>query len=617
MGWLLNHRWNTDPIKRPRFVPSRTDFAAVHGIQATPDWQRRYDEACKDLDFRELHDHRYVRKMYATDNALLHWHDLQAQREAAENAVPLSLRVQVGQAFVGPIEAARQKYGDLHLQYSIMKSELELHKRRLEFNLTGNNPTLERIDAWAAADAARANAELERERQLGRPRKNSVTDAVEPIEERPGPDKWANYYALRALREREAERAALPSPVYPPLLPIRDRMRPIEHQPSPAPPPQPLPDDGADGDMRKRMRRMAGEGKLMHGAGFLDDLRNAFDPNKNGLNASVQHTKEAFDQSIAKTGEALGKAFDPNKNGLTGAVQHLSDQIKNVDWSAVKNQVGDALDPQKNGVTAAFEKFGGNTKSAFEDLGAKIRDSAQRDKASLDSAFAPLVHEFSDPNSALSQFVASAGIPLTPDQWKTKFEDPETYFTILSVLVTAAASVVTGGAATPEAVAATRALIAAARVITKAATGKPVGPDDIAGILQACIPQPGEVHPTTWLGAASSVGQQAIKAAAKNVISSNAKDRLAQMGETLASVSVASEAPSETPSEAPSETPAPQTVPSAPQAVPLGPQTVFPPLQGGSKRARASKSIDSSGLVERMVNHAHKRPRSLDLQYFI
>lgn len=355
--------------------------------------------------------------------------------------------------------------------------------------------------------------------------------------------------------------------------------------------------------LRKRMRRMAGEGKLMHGAGFLDDLRNAFDPNKNGLNASVQHTKEAFDQSIAKTGEALGKAFDPNKNGLAGAVQHLSDQIKNVDWGAVKNQVGDALDPQKNGVTAAFEKFGGDTKSAFEDLGAKIRDSAQRDKASLDSAFAPLVHEFTDPSSALSQFVASAGIPLTPDQWKTKFEDPETYFTILSVLVTAAASVVTGGAATPEAIAATKALIAAARVITKAATGKPVGPDDIAGILTACIPQPGAANPTTWLGAASSIGQQAIKAAAKNVVSSNAQDRLAQMGETLASVSVASETPA--------------TVPPAPQTAPQGPQTVFPPLQGGSKRARASKSVDSSGLLERIVNHAPKKLRSLDLRHFI
>ena len=603
MGWLLNHRWNTDPIRRPRFVPTRTDFAAVHGIQATPDWQRRYEEACKDLDFHELHDHRYVRKMYAAHNALLRSHELQAQRQAAEKAVPMSQRFQMGQIFEGPIEAARQKYGDLHLQYSIMTGDLELHKRRLEFNLTGNIPTLATIDAWAAADAARANAELERERQLGRPRKNSVTDVVEPIEERPGPDKWANYYALQALREREAERAALPSPVYPPLLPIRDRMRPIE--PPPAPPPQPLPDDGADGDMRKRMRRMAGEGKLMHGAGFLDDLRNAFDPNKNGLNASVQHTKEAFDQSIAKTGEALGKAFDPNKNGLAGAVQHLSDQIKSVDWSAVKNQVGDALDPQKNGVTAAFEKFGGDTKSAFEDLGAKIRDSAQRDKASLDSAFAPLVHEFTDPNSALSQFVASAGIPLTPDQWKTKFEDPETYFTILSVLVTAAASVVTGGAATPEAIAATKALIAAARVITKAATGKPVGPDDIAGILTACIPEPGAEYPTTWLGAASSIGKQAIMAAAKNVVSSNAQDRLAQMGETLASVSVASEAPATVP-------PAP-----APQTVPQGPQTVFPPLQGGSKRARASKSVDSSGLLERLVNQAPKKLRSLDLRHFI
>jgi hypothetical protein len=263
-------------------------------------------------------------------------------------------------------------------------------------------------------------------------------------------------------------------------------------------------------------------------------LENAFDPNKNGLAASAR-----------QTGEKLANAFDPKKNGLGDAVKGLVENIKNVDWKQVQSQVGDALDPQKNGVSAAFEKFGGDTKRAFEDLGAKIKESAARDKAALDSAFAPFVNEFTNPDSALTKLVKSAGIPLTPEEWKTKFEDPETYFTILSVLVSAAACVLTAGAAAPGAIAATQALIASARVITKAATGKPVGAGDIAGIALACIPKPGGTDPTSWLNAATMVGtsvaKQSLKAAAKNVITSNVKDRLAQMGETLASVSVAAE----------------------------------------------------------------------------
>jgi len=277
---------------------------------------------------------------------------------------------------------------------------------------------------------------------------------------------------------------------------------------------------------------MAGSGKKakrkhrrLRGKGPFDFL----DPAKNGLNESIRHT-----------GEVLGNAFDPNKNGLAAAVNAASDKLKAVDWNAVKNKIGDGLDPKKNGVSAAFDKFGGDAKKAFEDLGNKIKESAQRDKAKLDQAFAPFVREFTNPDSALAKFVQSAGIPISADDWKKKFEDPDTYFTILSVLVTAAASVCSAGLAGPGVFAATQALIAGTKLLTKAAMGKPIDPMDIAGVVTSVVPGAGGGTATTWLkvatSAATKVGTSAVKEAAKNVIKSN-KDGLIEMGQTLATMS--------------------------------------------------------------------------------
>ena len=268
-----------------------------------------------------------------------------------------------------------------------------------------------------------------------------------------------------------------------------------------------------------------GTKRKMKGGDLGDDIRAAFDPNK---------IKEKFEN-----------AFDPNKNGLAESVKHTVDAFKTVDWKDVNSKIGDALDPQKNGVAAAFDRFGGDTRKAFEDLGQKIRDQAMKDKAALDTAFAPFVNEFSNPNSALSKFVASTGIPMTPDQWKKKFEDPDTYFTILSLMVTAAASVVSAGMAGPATFAAMQALIATAKVITHAAMGQPPTPMDILGVVTAAIPGKAAVDPTSWMQVAGTVGtvvaKNAVKAAAKNAISSNVQDRMAQMGETLATISMSHE----------------------------------------------------------------------------
>jgi len=335
--------------------------------------------------------------------------------------------------------------------------------------------------------------------------------------------------------------------------------------------------------------RGKGKRKRQHklkGGDLGDDIRRALDPNRNGLNQSIQNTgaainqsvqdtKQKLDQSIQNTGRVLGDAFDPNKNGLAAAVNAIGDKLKGVDWNDVKNKLGDGLDPAKNGVSEAFNKFGGDATRAFEELGNKIKESAQRDKATLDAAFAPFVAEFTNPNSALAQFVQSAGIPISADEWKKKFEDPETYFTILSVLVTAAASVASAGLAGPATFAAAQALIAGTRVITKAAMGKPVTPGDIAAVVTAAVPGAGGGTATTWLEVAKQatkqVGVSLVKTAAKNVLRSN-KDGLMEAGKTLATMSQAATPSPPADGSAPSEPSAPAPSESSANAGPLGQQ---------------------------------------------
>lgn len=66
--------------------------------------------------------------------------------------------------------------------------------------------------------------------------------------------------------------------------------------------------------------------------GFLEDMNNAFDPNKNGV----------------------ANAFDPNKNGVADA------------FDPNKNGVANALDPNKNGVANFFNN---DVKNALEPIG--------------------------------------------------------------------------------------------------------------------------------------------------------------------------------------------------------------------------------------------------------
>ena len=202
--WILSHLNSHDP--RPQFVPTNIGaFVARHNLHPTPDWLRRYEEACKELDFRQLHDRRYLRKVNAANDAYLRLQDLLKQQTAAVHAAPEDKKDHIDATFEELIREARDKWDEKYEQYMSLTDELEVHKERLEANLRlGNGPTLAWIDREAAIEAEDAAEELRQQHKAERPRKNSVTDVAEPYGDAPGPDKWANYYALKASREREA-----------------------------------------------------------------------------------------------------------------------------------------------------------------------------------------------------------------------------------------------------------------------------------------------------------------------------------------------------------------------------------------------------------------------------
>jgi len=228
----------------------------------------------------------------------------------------------------------------------------------------------------------------------------------------------------------------------------------------------------------------------MKGRGAFEDFFNntiggVVDPNKNGLANEFNNPDSLLRQAAKKTENALGSVFDPNKNGLRQSIDNAVQSLKNV-TQQFPDDIKRALDPTQNGVADALNKAGADIKGAFTDLGNKILAQARADKEKLDEAFAPLVNEFSNPDSVLATFIKSqVG---TEEDWRKKFEDPDTYFQIASILLTVAAAVVTapiGGVGAPMAFAAMQTALACTKMITHAAQGKPFDPMDAIGIVLA------------------------------------------------------------------------------------------------------------------------------------
>ncbi len=210
MVWLLNDTQNSHP-ERPQWEPCSRDYAARMGMQATPEWQRRFDEACAALDDRERMPD-YVNCVFTIDGIQKEYRRLKAKKdEDCDKERDKDRVMAIENKFYEAANRLRIKtsHWDNKL-YRLEYHSPERDKRhRLISNLNRQRPTFQEIDAIDAIEAEDAAKELERERQAGRPRKNSVTEVVEPIGDGPGPDKWANYYALQALREREAVPSAV------------------------------------------------------------------------------------------------------------------------------------------------------------------------------------------------------------------------------------------------------------------------------------------------------------------------------------------------------------------------------------------------------------------------
>ena len=94
--------------------------------------------------------------------------------------------------------------------------------------------------------------------------------------------------------------------------------------------------------------------------GWEDDLRNAFDPNKNGVAKAFDPNQngvaKAFDPNQNGVANAFENAFDPNKNGIATAANNwggwgnIGKSMRELDAGLKK-----AFDPNLNGVAAGFK----------------------------------------------------------------------------------------------------------------------------------------------------------------------------------------------------------------------------------------------------------------------
>ena len=194
---------------------------------------------------------------------------------------------------------------------------------------------------------------------------------------------------------------------------------------------------------------------VLRGAGEWDDIKDWFN----------------------KVGDELGKIFDPQRNGLAKLV---NDEIKKIGpvFDSLGTQLANELDPEKNGVNAALRKFGNDTAASFNELGRLIEEQAKKDKAALEAAFKPV-----------GEFMKNLG---DAQWWKDTMNNPETYFLLASIMISAAASFLG-----PGGVLLANGVVSAARLITKAARGEQVNISDAVEVVVGLIPGGGGAKAAT------------------------------------------------------------------------------------------------------------------------
>jgi hypothetical protein len=256
--------------------------------------------------------------------------------------------------------------------------------------------------------------------------------------------------------------------------------------------------------------------RTLTGTGPVEDFFNdAGQKIKNEFTNPDSLTAQAF-----KSAEnALGSVFDPNKNGLREKLGAAIDSFKKF-TEQLPADLKAGLDPNQNGVAEAFRKFGQDTNGAFEEIGRRILARAGVDKAALDFAFGPIRDELLRVDSEIGKFMLrQLG---TQEDWKKKFEDPDTYFTIAGILLTAAAAVVAAPAASTAAMGffAVNLGLACAQVLMHAAQGKPFSIGDGITLGFAIFgPAIGRMGTAAYQAAYKSVFKTAASTAAPGMLS--------------------------------------------------------------------------------------------------
>jgi hypothetical protein len=158
--------------------------------------------------------------------------------------------------------------------------------------------------------------------------------------------------------------------------------------------------------------------------------------------------KKGFEQVFGNDGD-LARLFDPNKNGVADAFNKFGKDTKEA-FEEIGRRLEKAFDPKKNGVADALNKLGKD----------------------IDNAFKPMVDWFKDPKNA---------------------KDFVTYLSlVVSILTAIATTVVTFGAAGPLSAGMVTAAVSALGPVTsmigRAAIGEPLDAMDVAGLMLAFVP---------------------------------------------------------------------------------------------------------------------------------
>jgi hypothetical protein len=178
---------------------------------------------------------------------------------------------------------------------------------------------------------------------------------------------------------------------------------------------------------------------------------------------------------------------DPNSQFRTTAlspeVNNIVSELQAHDWGPLNSQFENVFDPNKNGLADVYRMFHGDKTELFNFIKDNLSKVASDNKEGLDEAFRPLLHAFGEDrelSALIGQHIES--FPQTRAHWERVMQDPDTYFDILSVMISIAAVVTTGPAA-PATIAASRAALTAARVLTHAAQGKQITNAELAAIV--------------------------------------------------------------------------------------------------------------------------------------